>query len=372
MGVSTVRNRRFRTFYLLILLALILSGFALSADAAGRHGATRSTRKVDSASFTAAAPTPTLVASPLPKPTAAPTAALTPVPVQPIAPPGATQEGRFNSAALGAEGRYVIYLPPGYATSGLRYPVFYLLHGKGGGMNDWLYIKLDLDRMIANKEIPPVIAVLPDAPYNKQSSYYVDSAYAGSEGVPRGEKVETALTRDLIAHIDATYRTIATREGRMIGGFSMGGWGAMRYALAHPDLYRAAIVLSPAVYIPFPPAESGMRALGAFGKGTTLFDEATYIAQNYPATIERVFKPAGLPFAMFIAAGDDEHHYAKFEDREHDMDLEAHHLYSAAIRVPNMSAELRILQGEHCWDVWRPAFIEGAKYISQFLAAPVR
>ncbi len=365
-----ITNRCFQTVGLLALLALIVVGCAAEASAAPRRSLTRSRPNTDERIAPVAAATPT--ALPTIPPTATQASAPAPVAASANAPAGVTQEGRFRSAALGADGRYVIYLPPDYATSGLRYSVFYLLHGKGGGMNDWLHIKPDLNQMIANKEIPPVIAVLPDAPYNKRASYYVDSAYAGSDAVPRGEKVESALTHDLIAHIDATYRTIATREGRMIGGYSMGGWGAMRYALAHPDLYRAAIVLSPAVYVPFPPAESGMRALGAFGKGATLFDEAAYTAQNYPAVLARVTKPSGLPLAMFIAAGDDEYHYTKNEDREHDMDLEAHRLYSTIIRVPNMKAELRILQGTHCWDVWRPAFIEGAQYVSQFLAAPAR
>lgn len=368
MKTSRIENRRYRLLWLLALFALILSGCASSANAAERRRVAGAGPAEGRAAQSTAAPAPTLVVHLSPTPPAT----STPVPVSPDVPVGVTQEGRFPSPALGADGRYVIYLPPGYTTSGLRYPVFYLLHGKGGGMNDWLYIKLDLDKMVANKVIPPVIAVLPDAPYSKRANYYVDSAYAGSDAVPRGEKVETALTHDLIAHIDGAYRTLAMREGRMIGGYSMGGWGAMRYALAHPDLYRAAIVLSPAVYSPFPPVESGMRALGAFGKGTTLFDDAAYTAQNYPATLERVVKPSGLPLAMFIAAGDDEHHYARYEDREHDMDLEAHRLYSTVIRVPNMKAELRILQGTHCWDVWRPAFLEGAQYVSQFLAAPAR
>ncbi len=285
-------------------------------------------------------------------------------------PAGTVQEGHFRSVALGSDVHYIVYLPHNYATSGLRYPVIYLLHGKSGRMSDWLHVKSDLDRLIAEGKIPPMIAVLPDAPYSKGASYYVDSAYAGSETVPAGQKVETAFTRDAIAHIDTTYRTIPTREGRAVGGYSMGGWGAMRYALAHPDLYRASIVLSPAVYIPLPPTESGMRALGAFGKGSTLFDDATYQSQNYLELLPRVVRPSKLPLAMFIASGDDEHHYARPEDVEHDMDLESHHLYSRLVRTENVSAELRIMQGTHCWEVWQPAFVEGIQYISKFLKTP--
>jgi enterochelin esterase-like enzyme len=309
------------------------------------------------------------VQTPVPPRAATQTAMPTPTPGASV-PAGTVQEGHFHSVALGSDVHYIIYLPHNYATSGLRYPVIYLLHGKSGRMSDWLYVKSDLDRLIAEGKIPPMIAVLPDAPYSKGASYYVDSAYAGSETVPAGQKVETAFTRDTIAHIDTTYRTIPTREGRAVGGYSMGGWGAMRYALAHPDLYRASIVLSPAVYIPLPPAESGMRALGAFGKGSTLFDEATYQSQNYLELLPRVVRPSKLPLAMFVAAGDDENHYVRPEDVEHDMDLESHHLYSRLVRIENVSAELRIMQGTHCWEVWQPAFIEGIQYISKFLKAP--
>lgn len=362
------RTRRLGILGLIVIAALLVGGCAREADAAGRRGGRPGILSARGLGPPTGTPSPVAVAPGVATPLAVPTALPTPIPSPTALPSGTVEQGRFYSLALDADGRYVIYLPSGYATGNRRYPVFYLLHGKGGGMNDWLYMKPDFDRLIATGQVPPFIAVLPDAPYSQRASYYVDSAYGGDDAVPAGVKVETAFTRDLILHIDATYRTIPNREGRVIGGYSMGGWGAMRYALAHPDLYRAAIVLSPAVYVPFPPAESGMRSSGAFGKGAILFDEATYTAQNYPATLERVFKPSGLELAMFIAAGDDEHHYVRPEDREHDMDLEAHRLYNVLVRTPKMKAELRILQGPHCWDVWRPAFIEAAQYVAQFLA----
>ena len=255
----------------LLVFALTLGGCALDQSRMGRTGAISTETPLPTVVARTSAPAQT----PPPTRAAAPTVMPTPTPGASL-PAGTVQEGHFRSVALDSDVHYIVYLPHNYATSGLRYPVIYLLHGKSGRMSDWLHVKSDLDRLIAEGKIPPMIAVLPDAPYSKGASYYVDSAYAGSETVPAGQKVETAFTRDAIAHIDTTYRTIPTREGRAVGGYSMGGWGAMRYALAHPDLYRASIVLSPAVYIPLPPAESGMRALGAFGKGSTLFDDATY------------------------------------------------------------------------------------------------
>ena len=74
----------------------------------------------------------------------------------------------------------------------------------------------------------------------------------------------------------------------------MGGYGAMRYALAHPELFGAAIVLSPAVYFPLPPRDSSTREFGAFGNGSVRFDEAIYQEKNYPATLP-AFRATELP-----------------------------------------------------------------------------
>ena len=62
----------------------------------------------------------------------------------------------------------------------------------------------------------------------------------------------------------------------------MGGYGAIRYSLAHPDLFVASIVLSPAVYIPKPPDDSSTREFGAFGRGHDLFSTPIYKSLNYP------------------------------------------------------------------------------------------
>ena len=220
-----------------------------------------------------------------------------------------------------------------------------------------------LDALIASGEIQPTIAIMPDAPWSSRASYYVDSGYTGADP---GRKVETAFTKDLIAHVDATYRTVASRTGRGIAGYSMGGYGALRYSLAHPDLFGASIVLSPAVYVPSPPSDSSTREFGAFGLGKSLFVDSIYKKLNYPALFPS-FSATGLSLPMFIAVGDDEFKNPDPKDAIHDLDFEAHVLFNQAVRVPNLTAELRVVDGGHDWDVWGPTFVEGAKYIFQFL-----
>lgn len=281
------------------------------------------------------------------------------------APAGTLTSASFHSSTLGENVAYNLYLPAGYSDSGARrYPVLYLLHGRGDTMAAWTQMKGTLDQLIADGSIPATIAVMPDAPWSQRASYYVDSSYSGADP---GRPVETAFTQDLIQHVDTTYRTIASRDGRVVGGYSMGGYGAIRYSIAHPDLFAASIVLSPAVYFPQPPSDSSTREFGEFGQGQALFVPAIYANLNYPTEFQR-FAATGLKSHMFIAVGDDE--YQNPGSYTHDLDFEAHVLYKQALRVPNMSAELRVLNGGHDWTVWGPGFEEGAKYAFQFVAKP--
>ncbi len=270
---------------------------------------------------------------------------------------GTVREISFESARLGGPVRANVYLPAGYAANAeRRYPVIYLLHGRGDKMSAWAHVLPLLDRMIALGEVPPLIAVMPDAPWSQRGSYYVDSEHA------EGKPVETAFMRELLPHIDGHYRTFARRDSRAIGGYSMGGYGAMRYALAWPELFGAALVMSPAVYTPLPPAGSSAREFGGFGRGTQLFVDEIYRARNYPALLPGL-AVRGQFMRIFIAAGDDEYKNPDPAETLHDIDMEAHLLFSRLSRVPNFETELRILDGGHDWPVWAPAFHEGLGWL---------
>jgi enterochelin esterase-like enzyme len=272
------------------------------------------------------------------------------------------------SPALGEPIDYTVYLPHGYAAPGnrnTRYPVLYLLHGRGDSMEAWTRVTADLDRLIADGTVPPLIAILPDAPWSDRGNYYVDSAYTGAD-LP-GRPVETAFTRDLLSHVDTTYRTAAHRGARLVGGYSMGGAGALRYALAHQDLFANALVLSPAVYRPQPPADSSAREFGAYGDGDARFSEEVYARLNYPALLPGL--DADLPVRMYIAVGDDEWPNPDPADAVHDLDYEAATLYNTVRRSPAVSAEFRVVDGGHDWGVWRPAFVDGLTHLSATLSA---
>ena len=276
---------------------------------------------------------------------------------------GSITAGSFRSATLNEAIAYNVYLPAGYADSAARYPVLYLLHGRGDSKSAWTQVQGALDELIASGEIQPTIAIMPDAPWSGRASYYVDSAYTGADP---GRKVETAFTTDLIAHVDSAFRTVANRTGRGVAGYSMGGYGALRYSLAHPDLFGASIVLSPAVYVPDPPTDSSTREFGAFGLGKSLFVDSIYRKLNYPALLES-FEAKGLSLPMYIAVGDDEFKNTEPRDYVHDLDFEAAVLFNQVARVDDLTSEFRVVDGGHDWDVWGPTFVEGAKYIFRFL-----
>lgn len=86
---------------------------------------------------------------------------------------GVVLSREFDSQALQRKWTYAIYVPDGYDTSTLRYPVLYLLHGHNGGLYDWVnlgHIQQTADAMIARGDMPPALIVMPDA----GSSWFVD------------------------------------------------------------------------------------------------------------------------------------------------------------------------------------------------------
>lgn len=153
---------------------------------------------------------------------------------------------------------YCIYLPPTYAPdASQRYPVIYSLHGAGGDETRSLLAAEVLHEGVLAKRWPPLILVFPNG---GKSTLYKDSH--DGKSLP-----ETTLIKELIPHIDATYRTIAAREGRCIEGFSMGGRGSTRLALKHPDLFcslfnQAGNVYHVADHLEKPPTEAYRQYLG--------------------------------------------------------------------------------------------------------------
>jgi endo-1,4-beta-xylanase len=147
--------------------------------------------------------------------------------------PNGTKYKTFPSKTLGRDVSYLVYLPPGYEQQTQRYPVIYWLHGMGAPPKTGATVFVPhLDAAIRQGLLPPTIAVIVNGMVN---AFYCDSA--------NGERpVESVIVKDLIPHIDQTYRTLARREGRVIQGYSMGGYGAAHLGFKYPELFGTVVV----------------------------------------------------------------------------------------------------------------------------------
>ncbi|MGN0213288.1 MAG: alpha/beta hydrolase [Muribaculaceae bacterium] len=140
------------------------------------------------------------------------------------------------------EGSFMIYLPDGYEESTCRYPVIYYLHGGNGNQREGRWMIERIAKAISEGKMQPVIVVCPHA---MPIGWYLNGRMEDPK-VTTGP-IEDVLIKDLIPYVDSHYRTIASREGRGIEGFSMGGCGTMRLAFKYPQLFCAASSVAGAV-----------------------------------------------------------------------------------------------------------------------------
>ncbi|MCA1833286.1 MAG: esterase family protein [Actinobacteria bacterium] len=130
-----------------------------------------------------------------------------------------------------------VLLPANYATSGLSYPVLYLLHGVGDPYTRWTE-NTDVD---AFTQAMNLIVVMPDGGHGSDAGWY-------SDWVDGTWQWETFHISTVVPYIDSHYRTLRD-EHRAIAGLSMGGFGAMSYAARHAGLFKVAASFSGAVDI---------------------------------------------------------------------------------------------------------------------------
>ena len=138
-------------------------------------------------------------------------------------------ELHYLNEALGIQSTAQVIIPEGAHRP--PYPVLYLLHGLSDDSTAWMRWT-NIERYVADL---PLMVVMPEG----GRGFYSDAV--------AGFACETALVRDLIGMVDRTFQTRAERSGRCLCGNSMGGYGAFRLALRHPDKFCAAVSLSGAM-----------------------------------------------------------------------------------------------------------------------------
>jgi S-formylglutathione hydrolase FrmB len=140
----------------------------------------------------------------------------------------------FRSPSMQLDVGYCIYLPPGYEAAdqaAQRYPVVYYLHGgRPGSETKSVKLARHVHEAMAAGDVPPAIYV------------FVNGGPVSHYNLPEREHSmgEDVFVKELIPHVDATYRTIAERRGRALEGFSQGGRGTARIIFRHPELFCSA------------------------------------------------------------------------------------------------------------------------------------
>ncbi len=137
-----------------------------------------------------------------------------------------------------------VYLPESYSSqTSRRYPVVYFLHGFTdsdekwmGQTKHWIHLPAILDREFAAPDAREFIVVMPNGFTRYGGSMYSNSVTTGNW--------EDYIVSELVPYIDQHYRTIARVESRGLAGHSMGGYGAMRLGLRHPETFSSFYVLS--------------------------------------------------------------------------------------------------------------------------------
>lgn len=147
------------------------------------------------------------------------------------APKGEVIAETIDSRSLGGKRRVWFYVPPGYAAStDALYPVAYVLDG--ANYVEKMEVPRILDHLIANKAIPPVIAVFSE-PADRQEEY------------SRNPQWRAFIAHELVPLVDKRFRTFPTPDHRVILGSSLAAYGAVDLAVSAPSVFGLCAALAP-------------------------------------------------------------------------------------------------------------------------------
>jgi putative tributyrin esterase len=229
----------------------------------------------------------------------------------------------FRSEALNRDMQYRVVSPLSVAP-GQRLPVIYLLHGGGGGFRDWTN-----DSDVAHFAESGLLLVMPEG----GSSYYTNAVD------PPQDRYEDYIVRDLISDVESRFPVATGRSNRAIVGVSMGGFGAVKLALRHPDLFIFAGGISSAIDVP-------RRAFSI---------KRLQQSRHYNS----IFGPSGSPtrrdndpFVLVRAASPDATPYFFLTCGEQEGLLPANREFAALLAARHVRFEFHTVPGGHNWNQW--------------------
>jgi len=228
-------------------------------------------------------------------------------------------ELHFWSASLGRQTACNLIIPQGQPSP---WSVFYLLHGSSDDHTIWTR-RTSIERYV---EGLPLLVVMPEG---GGSGFYTDA-------VDGSGNYESAIIKDLIPFMDATFPTRKDKGGRAIGGLSMGGYGAVKLALKYPDLFGSANSHSGAVSL-----ENMVNATDANWrqKMRRIFGENAVGSDEDPFALAQKSDPATRP-ALKIDCGTE------------DFLLEDNRDFHAHLEGLNVAHGYDEFPGAHEWGYW--------------------
>ena len=266
---------------------------------------------------------------------------------------GTVQEGlTINSKILQKTVRYTIYLPFDYNTSQRSYPVVYLLHGYSDDDIGWTQFGEDnfiADQEIASGKIPPMILVTPDA----GTSWYINN-YDGSV------RYEDFFFKEFIPYIESHYRIRAGKSFRAVAGLSMGGYGALVYAMKHPELFVSCAPLSAAIrtdeqIVNFSPQRWKVIESVVYGPGLKGKERLTkLLIENDPLHLVQTADVKKLKSVKYYIDCGDNDHVTIGNSTLHILMTEHHIPHTFIMR-----------HGRHNWTYWRTGLPGALEFIGK-------
>jgi enterochelin esterase family protein len=243
-------------------------------------------------------------------------------------PHGEIRQAWYHSGTLNMMRRMHVYTPPGYdASSGERYPVFYLLHGGGDEDSGWSTIGragFIMDNLLAERKVRPMLVVMPNGSLPRPANLppFRPGGPPSPEFVAAMEALQQRFTdellKEVVPFVEKNYRVVADREARAIAGLSMGGGQTLRVVTTHPDQF----------------AYVGVWSAGLFGNAKQ-FEERN---AAFLGDADRVNKLVRL---LSISVGDKDFLVAGSKD------------LTALLEKKGIKHEFHLSGGGHTWINWR-------------------
>ena len=233
------------------------------------------------------------------------------------------QDVTFHSRALDREMPYRVIRARNPAP-GSKLPVVYLLHGGRGSFRDWSN-NTDVARFAERG----LILVMPDG----DESWYTNSAER-----PR-DRYEDYMTQDLVSDVESRFPVLTGRANRAIMGVSMGGFGAVKIALRHPELYALVGGLSSALDAPGRPFS--VARIGQYRHYRAIFGPVDSASRrdNDPFVLVSSADPAKMPY-FFLTCGDKEGLLA------------TNRSFARLLEQRHFPYEFQVVAGGHDWQQW--------------------